>query len=116
VRALALAWPDRLVLGEVWRELRDAGAEARGTARWRAALCGAAPRSPEAAARALRVLCETGVARTMGDGLERGVEAVSSVRGELRDSPSFAAYREAYEECHRYLSRSAAPNASAKAA
>lgn len=107
-RALALLYPSRDVLAEAWRALRDAGPGPLATAAWCPALRGPAMRSPEAVARALRVLGEVGVLQSVGNGRDRVVEVVSSVRGELDGSASFVAYREAYEECLRFLSRSEA--------
>ena len=115
-RALDLAHPAREALAASWRSLSAAGGgPARGPLElraWRDALCGRPSRSPEAAARVLRVLLEMGVVRTVRAGRDRLVEVVSSVRGELADSASFADYREAYEESLEFLSRSEARSSS----
>lgn len=114
-RALELAYPSRDSLAAAWRALRAAGERPLALAAWRPALCGAAPRSPEAAARALRVLGEIGVVRSARSGPDRALEVVSSVRGELDRAPSFAAYREAFEESLRFLSRYEARSSSRSA-
>lgn len=111
-RALELAYPSRASLAEVWRALRAMTVEPIALRDWRPALCGAAVRSPESAARALRVLAEVGVVRSARTGPDRVLEVVSSVRGELDDAASFAEYRNAYEESQRYLSRSEARSSS----
>lgn len=111
-RALGLAYPSRTALGDAWRAL---GAAGEGTVRvhaWRAALRGRHQRAPEAVARILRVLAEVGVVRDAGSGVDRTLEVVSSVRGELDRSQSFVAYRDTYEECLRFLSRSEAQSSS----
>ena len=108
VRALELALPDRAALGELYRALRreapDRPLDLRAA---RAVLEAASPvrRSPEWCGRALRVLAEVGVVRVTGAGRETMLEVVSSVRGELERSPSYAANRMAHEECVRFLTR-----------
>ena len=111
-RALELSYPSRESLAEAWRALGAAGAGPHALRVWRPALGGAAGRSPEAAARALRVLEEVGVVRTVRSGPDRVLEVVSSVRGELSQSASFVSYRKAYEESLGFLSRSEAQSSS----
>ncbi len=108
IRALTLALPARAALAEAFRALRDRGA--RGSldaAAVRAALEAAAgdARSPEWCARVIRTLAEIGVVRVGASGHDFVLEVVSSVRGELEQSPSYAADQQAYEECVRFLTR-----------
>lgn len=108
-------WPSRPSLAAHYRELRsraEAG-EALSDDVLRDALCGAAAvaRSPEACARALRVLLEVGVVGWEGGGESAGstglgaLGVVSSKGIELAQSQAFVAYRERHEEGRRYLSR-----------
>jgi single-stranded-DNA-specific exonuclease len=107
--ALGTHLPQRPALIELFRELREAGEPSgerqlvplRGSA--------AAPRAPEAAARAFRVLGELGLVAGEpgpGDGVLR---VVSSEGTELERSAAFRAYRSRYEECLRYLERRRLP-------
>jgi single-stranded-DNA-specific exonuclease len=101
--------PQRPALIELFRELREAS-DASGE-RLLAVLRGnaAAPRAPEAAARAFRVLVELGLVvgePDCGDGV---VRVVSSEGTELERSAAFRAYRSRYEECLRFLERRQLP-------
>jgi len=108
-------WPSRPSLAALYRRLRD-GAGARAALEGeslREALggTGALSRSPEAAARALRVLLEVGVVAWDREGSAAvpghlGTLGVVSSKGiELAQSQAFVAYRERHEEGRRYLSR-----------
>jgi hypothetical protein len=108
-------WPSRPSLAAHYRELRsraDAG-QALSSEALREALCGtgAVARSPEACARALRVLLEVGVVAWQPGGDRTGsgglgaLGVVSSKGSELAQSRAFVAYRERHEEGRRYLSR-----------
>jgi single-stranded-DNA-specific exonuclease len=105
-RAHEAEWPSRAVLAAVYRALREGGAPGdevpRGAAR--AALSGPEPfeRSPEAAARCLRALAETG-AVVHATAPEHPLRVVSSVRNELERSAAFAAFRARSQEGVRYL-------------
>jgi single-stranded-DNA-specific exonuclease len=99
-------WPTRAVLAAVYRALRDAagsGEEVQGPA-GRAILSGPGPyeRSPEASARCLRALLETG-AVACPDATGRLLRVVSSARNELERSAAFAAFRARSQEGVRYL-------------
>jgi single-stranded-DNA-specific exonuclease len=105
-------WPSRPALAALYRELRDdaAGGGPIRLPRLTELLRGAAdrPRSPEVAARALRVLLELGVAAwTPEDGegplTDRALGVVSSEGTDLTRSAAFVAYRERHEEGRRYL-------------
>lgn len=62
-------------------------------------------RSPEEAAVLLRVLVETGHARTEGRGSARTAGVVSSVKAELSDSAVFAAHLDLHKEQVEFLNR-----------
>jgi single-stranded-DNA-specific exonuclease len=108
VRALDLALPDREGLAGAYRALR--ATEGPGLTPF--ALAGALapgaghPHAPEWCARAVRILAEMRVVRVRETGRAPEFEAVSSVRGELDRSPSYAAIKKAHEECVRFLTRS----------
>ncbi len=107
LRALELSFPSRAALGPVYRELRDRAARPLGLEAVRGAVeaGGAEVRSPEWCGRAIRILAEIGVVRLAGSRAAPMLEVVSSVRGELERSPSFAANQKAHEECVRFLTR-----------
>ncbi len=107
-RVLESDWPSRAVLGAVYRALTQAPTDqVIGGERLREALCGptAFPRSPEAAARCLRVLLELGLVQVRETPGGRIVGVVSSEATELSSSAAYAAYRQRSEEGVRYLSR-----------
>jgi single-stranded-DNA-specific exonuclease len=106
-RAHEAEWPSRAVLAAVYRALRERGESggevAAGEAR--AALSGPVPyeRAPEAAARCLRALTETG-AVSLHQGPHRPLlRVVSSAKNELEASAAFAAFRARSQEGVRYL-------------
>jgi single-stranded-DNA-specific exonuclease len=109
LRALAEEWPGRGSLGHFYRTVRRQ-ADDRGTlsgARAHATLSGAGrpyPRSPESAARRLRVLEELGIVRWNGCGADRELGVVSSGATDLERSGAFNAYRRRHQEGERYLS------------
>jgi single-stranded-DNA-specific exonuclease len=105
-RAHEAEWPTRAVLAAVYRALCDGGQEEVAPGVARAALSGPSPheRSPEAAARCLRVLLEVGLAATVS-GRDRALRVVSSPTSELERSPVYAAYRARSQEGIRFLSR-----------
>lgn len=96
-------WPSRAALAEIYRAIEPAGrVEGDGA---RAALTGPGRygRSPEAAARCLRVLGEIGVAELGGSGDGRWVGVVSSERTELERSGAWRAFAATHEEGRKYL-------------
>jgi single-stranded-DNA-specific exonuclease len=99
----------RRELAEAFRELREAG-DSEGE-RLRATLMGAGahPRSPETAARCLRVLSELSLVQGEPNGGAGVVGVVSSERTDLERSAAFRAYRARYEEGQRYLERRRQP-------
>jgi len=95
-------WDLRPALAGVYRALAasDLGGDELG-----AALCGPGrfARSPEAAARCVRVLMEIGVAAGEGSGGTRRLGVVSSERTELERSGAWRAYASTHQEGVRYL-------------
>ncbi len=95
-------WELRPVLADVYRALtpgRLAGEELR------RALIGPSRygRTPEAAARCARVLCDLGIAERGGDGDARWIGVVSSKRTELERSGAWRAYSRTHQEGRRFL-------------
>ena len=107
LRALEAEHPGRTQLSAMFRALREVASYGPrpAAALWAEALAipGSEPRSPESVARCLRVLEEVGAVRWTGSGSDRTLQAVSSVQRELELCPSFVAYRDAHEECTRFL-------------
>jgi len=104
LQALAEEWPGRESLRFAYRALRRAAGDGLAAD---AALSGASspyPRSPEAAARRLRVLVDLDLARLEGSGAGRALRVVSSEGKDLDRSAAFVAYRTRHEEAERYLS------------
>jgi hypothetical protein len=100
-------WPSRPVLAAVYRALRSGSPSAPLTrVEVRAALEGPGPfvRSPEVAARCLRVLEELGLVRRVSEQHDRVLGVVSSETTELERSAAFVAYRRRCEEGTKYLS------------
>jgi single-stranded-DNA-specific exonuclease len=99
-------WPSRPVLAAVYRAL-CAGPQDQPLARSavRVALEGPGPfpRSPEVAARCLRVLEELGLVRRVSEPHDAVLGVVSSEATELERSAAFVAYRRHCEEGTRFL-------------
>lgn len=114
-RAWEAQWPSRPSLAALYRVLAAAaGEDSLAGAALRDALAGEGPhpRSPEVAARGLRVFLELGLAAFQdqgGAGALRGVGVVSSEGTDLARSQAFTAYRARHEEGRRYLSRRRQP-------
>jgi single-stranded-DNA-specific exonuclease len=106
LRVHAEDWPLRPTLVAMYRALSDPGRDLR------EALQGLAshPRSPEVAARRLRVLDEAGVVRWHASGTARALRVVSSEAKDLERLETFVAYRDRYEEGRRFLSRRRQPS------
>ena len=95
-------WDLRGPLAEIYRALSPA--ELAGEALGRALLGpGRFPRSPEAAARCVRILSEIGVAGGGGSGAARWIGVVSSERTELERSGAWRACSSTHQEGLRYL-------------
>ncbi len=117
LRVLAEEWPDRSAVEALYRWLRAAvadrpqGGETLGPDLIREALHGPGrhPRSPEVAARRLRVLEELGAARWQPSATASGLRVVSS-KGKLELLETFVAYRGRYEEGRRFLNQQRQPS------
>jgi single-stranded-DNA-specific exonuclease len=105
-------WPDRAAVEGLYRSLRSAAADRRslGLDRVREVLHGPGryARSPEVAARRLRLLEELGAVAWEASATARSLLVVSS-EGILEELETFVAYRERYEEGRQFLSRSRQP-------
>ncbi len=117
LRVLREEWPDRPAVAGLFRSLRAA---ARGPGPAGRALRipevrevlhgpGRHPRSPEVAARRLRVLEDLGAVRWGGSAPARSLRVVSS-DGDLELLGTFIAYGERYEEGRRFLSGQRQPS------
>jgi hypothetical protein len=95
----------RSTVGAVYRTLRKTG-PVSGT-ELREALEGPRPhpRSPEVAARCLRVLDELELVQGAPDGGSGTVGVVSSEETDLEGSAAFRAYTARHQECRQYLER-----------
>jgi single-stranded-DNA-specific exonuclease len=95
----------RATLISLFRDLREAGEvsgrELRSVLRGN----GPHPRSPETAARCLRVLIELGLAQGSPAGGAGSVGVVSSEKTDLERSPAYVAYGARHQEGLRYLER-----------
>jgi single-stranded-DNA-specific exonuclease len=103
-RLLAREWELRVPIGEIWRALSEGGGEAEGT-HLRALLQGESefPRTPETAARCVRVLSELGLCEW---GTDRGAPALrvlSSERTDLGRSRAYADCLARHQEAIRFL-------------
>ena len=95
----------RPVLIALFRDLREAG-QVSGAALPRALRGGGLQqRSPETAARCVRVLTELGLVQGSPDGGDGSVGVVSSEETELERSAAFRAYGARHQEGLRYLER-----------
>jgi single-stranded-DNA-specific exonuclease len=108
LRALAEEWPQRETLAWHFRALRRAADQAGRLAATdaHATVSGASlpyPRSPEIAARYVRVLEEVDLVRWHGSGAERSLGVVSSEGIDLGRSPAFQAYGDRLEGGKRWL-------------
>jgi single-stranded-DNA-specific exonuclease len=95
----------RSTAGAVYRTLRKTGAVSG--AELREALEGPRPhpRSPEVAARCVRVLGELGLVQGAAEGGSGTLGVVSSEETNLEGSPAFQAYTARHQECLQYLER-----------
>jgi single-stranded-DNA-specific exonuclease len=109
-RLLDWEWNLRLAIGEIWRALAAVDGEAQGL-ELRSVLAGelAYPRTPELAARCVRVLTELGLCewRSTGGGPALGV--LSSERTDLGRSRAYADCVARHQEAIRFLRSKAQP-------
>src|SRR5690606_30802459 len=103
--------PDRALLGSLYRALRDGLRDGAPLGVWWEVVAPALPvGAVELVARGLRVLADLGVVRVGGEAHDRVVEAVSSESSKLEECESFGAYRDAHEECVRFLKQGGKPS------
>jgi single-stranded-DNA-specific exonuclease len=109
-RLLAREWELRGPIAEIWRALGEAGGEARGD-ELRSLLQGPSdyPRTPEGAARCVRVLAELGLAQWGADRASRIFRVLSSERTDLARSRAYAACLARHQETLRSLRKRAQP-------
>lgn len=105
LRQLEHEWELRPHTGELYRALAGpgqlAGEELRSALRGQ----GRYPRSPELAARAVRVLVELGLCEWQPDGTGGSLRVVSSEATDLQRSEAYRAYRARHEEGQSFLNR-----------
>ena len=103
-RLLGREWDLRASIAEIWRALSESGGEADGPA-LRTALAGGSdyPRTPEMAARCMRVLCELGLCEWSGDSANRALRVLSSERTDLGRSRAYGACVARHQEAIRFL-------------
>jgi single-stranded-DNA-specific exonuclease len=103
-RLLGREWELRASIAEIWRGLAEAGGEAEGAA-LRSILAGAAQysRTPETAARCVRVLCELALCEWTGDRAAGALRVLSSERTDLGRSRAYGACVARHQEAIRFL-------------
>jgi len=110
-RLLTREWELRAAIGEIWRALAEAGGQAEeGSLRSLLAGTTTYPRTPEVAARCLRILQELGLCEWTPDGGGGAVRVLSSERTDLARSRAYAACLARHEEAIRFLKTRAQPN------
>src|SRR3954451_9070755 len=103
-RLLGREWDLRAAIAEIWRALAEAGGEAEG-GDLRAILEGASdfPRTAEAAARCVRVLCELGLCEWPSDRGTGRLRVLSSERTDLGRSRAYGACLARHQEAIRSM-------------
>jgi single-stranded-DNA-specific exonuclease len=103
-RLLAREWKLRGAIGEIWRALGEGGGEAEGGS-LRNLLEGesAYPRTPEVAARCVRVLDELGLCHWRPGGVAAALRVLSSKRTDLRRSRAYVACLARHQEAIEFL-------------
>jgi hypothetical protein len=103
-RLLGREWELREAIAEIWRALAERGGEAEGAA-LRSALQGTSdyPRTPETAARCVRVLSELGLCEWLTDRGAGRLRVLSSERTDLARSRAYAACVARHQEAIRFL-------------
>jgi single-stranded-DNA-specific exonuclease len=109
-RLLGWEWDLRLAIREIWRGLAAIGGEAEGL-ELRSLLAGelAYSRTPELAARSVRVLGELGLCDWLPNGGAPVLRVLSSERTELERSRAYGACIARHQEAIRYLRSRAQP-------
>jgi single-stranded-DNA-specific exonuclease len=110
-RLLDWEWNLRGAIGEIWRGLAAAGGEAQQGSELRSVLAGgsAYTRTPELAARCVRVLTELGLCEWLPIGGARALRVLSSERTDLGRSPTYGACIARHQEAIRFLRSRAQP-------
>ncbi len=103
-RLLAREWDLRPAIAEIWRALAEDGGEAEGTV-LRSALEGTSgyPRTPETAARCVRVLSELGLCEWRPNRGATALRVLSSERTDLGRSRAYGACIARHQEAIRFL-------------
>jgi hypothetical protein len=103
-RLLGREWELRAPIGEIWRGLGQGGGEVQG-APLRALLEGESgyPRTPEVAARCVRVLEELGLCDWRPDGAAAELRVLSSEKTDLRRSRAYATCLARHQEAIEFL-------------
>ncbi len=103
-RLLDREWDLRTSIAEIWRALTDLRGQAEG-AELRTVLSGGAeyPRTPETAARCLRVLCELGLCEWGADRAAPALRVLSSEKTDLGRSRAYGACVAKHQEAIRFL-------------
>src|SRR4051794_941023 len=103
-RLLGREWELRSAIAEIWRGLGETGGGAEGED-LRAILQGASefPRTPETAARCVRVLCELGLCEWPADRATGALRVLSSERTDLGRSRAYGACLARHQEAIRFL-------------
>jgi hypothetical protein len=99
-------WPLRRALVSLYRALSDPDRALRDAFQG----AGRHPRSPEVAARCLRVLEQAGAVRWQPSAPKPALRVVSSETKDLEQVGAFVAYRDRFEEGRRFLSRRRQPS------
>ncbi|HEY1238099.1 MAG TPA: single-stranded-DNA-specific exonuclease RecJ [Solirubrobacterales bacterium] len=109
-RLLAREWDLQAAIREIWRDLSSAGGEASGSD-LRSVLAGgsAYPRTPEHAARCVRVLSELGLCEWRPNGGAPVLRVLSSERTDLGRSRAYGACIARHQEAIRFLRSKAQP-------
>jgi len=95
----------RSTVGAVYRTLRAAGAVSGAELREALGGPGPHPRSPEVAARCVRVLSDLELVQGVAEGGSGTLGVVSSEETNLEGSPAFQAYTARHQECLQFLER-----------
>jgi single-stranded-DNA-specific exonuclease len=103
-RLLAREWDLRAAIADIWRALAETGGEAEGEP-LRAILEGTSdyPRTPETAARCVRILCELGLCEWPSDRGAAPLRVLSSERTDLGRSRAYGACVARHQEAIRFL-------------
>jgi single-stranded-DNA-specific exonuclease len=103
-RLLAREWELRGTIADIWRALSEAGGEVDG-GELRSVLAGGSdyPRTPETAARCVRILSELGLCQWTPDRGVGGLRVLSSERTDLGRSRAYADCLARHQEAIRFL-------------